>query len=131
MASPIYRFPEIQATMDRSLEAAKQFDQDAIAVLCWLDAEYPELLFSTEVQRLYTCGDEEHAHAEPRVTEGTGVGGQLPHLSWCAHHRSPANAPADPRQNTTGADDFLLIVVAIDRDDYSHVKVLQWNAMVW
>lgn len=55
--------------MNRTREAAQQLNQDALAVVCWLDAKYPGLLVSMEVQRHYSCGDQELAHVEPRVTD--------------------------------------------------------------
>lgn len=67
--SPIYRSPEVQAAMNRSREAAQQLNKDALAVVCWLDAEYPDLLVGMEVQRHFSCGDDEFAHVEPRVTD--------------------------------------------------------------
>lgn len=69
MTSPIDRPPEVLAAMQRTREAAQQLEDDARAVVCWLDAEFPGLVVSMEVQRHYSCEDHEVAHVEPRVTE--------------------------------------------------------------
>ncbi|WP_421904987.1 hypothetical protein [Mameliella sp.] len=69
MTSPIDRPPEVLAAMQRTREAAQQLEDDVRAVVCWLDAEFPGLVVSMEVQRHYSCEDHEVAHVEPRVTE--------------------------------------------------------------
>ncbi|MGR3564660.1 MAG: hypothetical protein ACU0FH_18420 [Heliomarina sp.] len=69
MTSPIDRPPEVLAAMQRTRKAAQQLEVDARAVVCWLDAEFPGLVVSMEVQRHYSCEDHEVAHVEPRVTE--------------------------------------------------------------
>ncbi len=69
MTSPIDRPPEVLAAMQRTREAAQRLEDDARAVVCWLDAEFPGLVVSMEVQRHYSCEDHEVAHVEPRVTE--------------------------------------------------------------
>ncbi|MBL3702076.1 hypothetical protein GI582_05110 [Sulfitobacter sp. BDSS02] len=69
MTSPIDQPPEVLAAMQRTREAAQQLEVDARAVVCWLDAEFPGLVVSMEVQRHYSCEDHEVAHVEPRVTE--------------------------------------------------------------
>lgn len=69
MTIAIYRSPEDLAAMERTREAARRLEQDARAVACWLDAEFPGLILSMEVQRHYSCGDNEIAHVEPRVTD--------------------------------------------------------------
>lgn len=55
--------------MQRTGEAARQLEDDARAVVCWLDAEFPDLVISIEVQRHHGCEDDEVAHVEPRVTD--------------------------------------------------------------
>lgn len=55
--------------MQRTREAAQQLERDALAVVCWLEAELPGLIVSMEVQRHYSCEDNEIAHVEPRVTD--------------------------------------------------------------
>jgi hypothetical protein len=55
--------------MQRTREAAQQLEDDARAVVCWLDAEFPGLVVSIEVQRHHSCEDDHIAHVEPRVTE--------------------------------------------------------------
>ncbi|MWD27197.1 hypothetical protein E0K89_006900 [Aquicoccus sp. SCR17] len=69
MTSPIDRPPEVLAAMQRTREAAQQLERDALAVVCWLDAEFPGLVVSMEVQRHHSCEDHEIAHVEPRVTD--------------------------------------------------------------
>ncbi|WP_089885795.1 hypothetical protein [Citreimonas salinaria] len=69
MTSPIDRPPEVLAAMQRTREAAQQLDRDALAVVCWLDAEFPGLITSLEIQRHYSCEDNQIAHVEPRVTD--------------------------------------------------------------
>lgn len=69
MTFPIDRSPEDLAAMERTREAARRLEEDARAVVCWLDAEFPGLILSMEVQRHYSCEDHEVAHVEPRVTE--------------------------------------------------------------
>ncbi|WP_167648814.1 hypothetical protein [Mameliella alba] len=69
MKYPIHRSPEIQAAMQRTRAAAQQLERDARMVVCWLDAEFPGLIVSLEIQRHYSCGDGELAHVEPRVTD--------------------------------------------------------------
>jgi len=69
VTSPIDRPPEVLAAMQRTREAAQQLERDALAVVCWLDAEFPGLVVSMEVQRHYSCEDHEIAHVEPRVTD--------------------------------------------------------------
>lgn len=69
MTSPIDRPPEVLAAMQRTREAAQQLERDALAVVCWLDAEFQGLVVSMEVQRHYSCEDHEIAHVEPRVTD--------------------------------------------------------------
>ena len=68
-ASPIQRSPEDLLAMQRTREAARRLDDDAHAVVCWLDAEFPGLVISMEVQRHYSCEDNEIAHVEPGVTD--------------------------------------------------------------
>lgn len=67
--SPIQRSPEDLLAMQRTREAAQRLDDDARAVVCWLDAEFPGLVISMEVQRHHSCEDNEIAHVEPRVTD--------------------------------------------------------------
>ena len=67
--SPIQRSPEDLLAMQRTREAAQRLDDDARAVVCWLDAEFPGLVNSMEVQRHHGCEDNEIAHVEPRVTD--------------------------------------------------------------
>jgi hypothetical protein len=67
--SPIQRSPEDLLAMQRTREAALRLDDDARAVVCWLDAEFPGLVTSMEVQRHHSCEDDEIAHVEPRVTD--------------------------------------------------------------
>ncbi|MBN7787552.1 hypothetical protein JYP51_21700 [Ponticoccus gilvus] len=55
--------------MQRTREAAQQLEDDARAVVSWLDAKFPGLILSMEVQRHYSCEDHEIAHVEPRVTD--------------------------------------------------------------
>jgi len=55
--------------MQRTREAAQALDRDALAVVCWLDAEFPGLIVSLDIQRHYACEDDEIAHVEPRVTD--------------------------------------------------------------
>lgn len=69
MTSPTQRSREDLLAMQRTHEAAQQLEDDARAVVCWLDAEFPGLVVSMEVQRHYSCEDHEVAHVEPRVTE--------------------------------------------------------------
>ncbi|UMA67325.1 hypothetical protein LVO79_21655 (plasmid) [Roseivivax marinus] len=69
MTSPIDRPPEVLAAMQRTREAAQQLECDALAFVCWLNAEFPGLVVSMEVQRHYSCEDHEIAHVEPRVTD--------------------------------------------------------------
>lgn len=69
MTPPIDRPPEVLAAMQKTLEAAQQLERDARAVVCWLDMEFPGLLVSLELQRHYSCEDDELAHVEPRVTD--------------------------------------------------------------
>lgn len=71
MTSPIVHPPEVLDAMQRTEEAAQQLESDALAVVSWLDAEFPGLIVSVEVQRHYSCEDDEIAHVEPRVTERT------------------------------------------------------------
>lgn len=67
--SPIQRSPEDLLAMQRTREAAQRLDDDARAVVCWLDAEFPSLVISMELQRHHSCEDDEIAHVEPRVTD--------------------------------------------------------------
>ncbi|WP_370311703.1 hypothetical protein [Sagittula sp.] len=67
--SPIQRSPEDLLAMKRTREAAQRLDDDARAVVCWLDAVFPGLVISMEVQRHHSCEDNEIAHVEPRVTD--------------------------------------------------------------
>lgn len=67
--SPIQRSPEDLLAMQRTREAAQRLDNDARAVICWLDAEFPGLVISMELQRHHSCEDNEIAHVEPRVTD--------------------------------------------------------------
>ena len=67
--SPIQRSPEDLLAMQRTREAAQRLDDDARAVVCWLDAEFPGIVKSMEVQRHHSCEDNEIAHVEPRVTD--------------------------------------------------------------
>ncbi|WP_281969105.1 hypothetical protein [Roseovarius nanhaiticus] len=69
MTPAIHRPPELLAAMQRTAEAARQLDRDAFAVMCWLDAEFPGLVIKLEVQRHYSCNDDQIAHVEPRVTD--------------------------------------------------------------
>ncbi|MBR9765798.1 MAG: hypothetical protein GYB53_20335 [Rhodobacteraceae bacterium] len=69
MTPPIDRPPEVLAAMQKTLEAAQQLERDARAVVCWLDMEFPGLIVSLELQRHYSCEDDELAHVEPRVTD--------------------------------------------------------------
>ncbi len=69
MTFPIDRPPEVLAAMQRTREAVQQLEDDARAVVCWLDAEFPGLVVSIEVQRHYSCEDYEVAYVEPRVTD--------------------------------------------------------------
>lgn len=69
MTSPIDRSPEVLAAMERTREAARRLEEDARAVACWLDAEFPGLVISLEVQQHYSCEDNEVAHVEPRVKD--------------------------------------------------------------
>lgn len=69
MTFPIHRSPEMLAAMQRTREAAQQLERDALAVVCWLDAEFPGQVISMEVQRHHSCVDHEIAHVEPRVTD--------------------------------------------------------------
>lgn len=78
--------------MQRTSEAARQLEDDARAVVCWLDAEFPHLVISIEVQRHHSCEDDEVAHVEPRVTErprrhGVRVAAEkaLTALGWSLH----------------------------------------------
>ncbi|MBR06675.1 MAG: hypothetical protein CMP48_03230 [Rickettsiales bacterium] len=57
------------AAMERTREAAQQLEDDARDVISWLDAEFPGLVVSMEVQRHHSCEDHEIAHVEPRVTD--------------------------------------------------------------
>lgn len=67
--SPIQRSPEDLLAMKWTREAAQRLDDDARAVVCWLDAVFPGLVISMEVQRHHSCEDNEIAHVEPRVTD--------------------------------------------------------------
>ncbi|MBY6117190.1 hypothetical protein KUW09_23540 [Mameliella alba] len=69
MTSPIDHPPEVLLAMQRTREAAAHLERDAQAVVCWLDAEFPDVVISIEVQRHYSCEDNEVAHVEPRVTD--------------------------------------------------------------
>ena len=69
MTSAIHRSPEVLAAMQRTSEAAQQLDRDALAVMCWLDTEFPGLVTRLEVQRHHSCNDDQIAHVEPRVTD--------------------------------------------------------------
>ncbi|MFD2741145.1 hypothetical protein ACFSUD_16315 [Sulfitobacter aestuarii] len=55
--------------MQRTRDAAQRLDDDARAVISWLDAEFPGLVISMELQRHHSCEDYEIAHVEPRVTD--------------------------------------------------------------
>lgn len=69
MSSQFERSPEDLAAMQRTREKADQLKRDARAIMYWLDAKFPDLLVSLEVQRHFSCRDEEIAHVEPRVTD--------------------------------------------------------------
>lgn len=69
MITPIHRSPETQAAIQRTLKAAQQLEKDARDMVVWLDAEFPGLVLSLEVQRHYACADDQIAHVEPSVTD--------------------------------------------------------------
>ena len=54
--------------MERTKAAAKQLENDITQIACWIEIRHPGSLTALEVQRHYSCGDNEIAHFVPLVS---------------------------------------------------------------
>jgi|GEM_PF-2858359 len=65
----IERFPETLAAMERTMAAEQRLKEDLVRIACWIEASHPECLSALEVQRHYSCEDNEIAHVVPLVKD--------------------------------------------------------------
>ncbi|WP_157968997.1 hypothetical protein [Tropicimonas sp. IMCC34011] len=65
----IERSPETLAAMERTMAAEQRLKEDLVRIACWIEASHPECLSALEVQRHYSCEDNEIAHVVPLVKD--------------------------------------------------------------
>ena len=65
----IERSPETRAAMKRTMAAEQRLKEDLVRIACWIEASHPECLSALEVQRHYSCEDNEIAHVVPLVKD--------------------------------------------------------------
>lgn len=63
------RSSAMQAAMARTRAAAQQLENDTTQIACWIEIKHPGSLTALEVQRHYSCGDNEIAHVVPLVSD--------------------------------------------------------------
>lgn len=65
----IERSPETRAAMERTMAAEQRLKEDLVRIACWIEASHPECLSVLEIQRHYSCEDDEIAHVVPLVKD--------------------------------------------------------------
>ena len=65
----IERSPETRAAMERTMAAEQRLKEDLVRIACWIEASHPECLSALEVQRYYSCEENEIAHVVPLVKD--------------------------------------------------------------
>ncbi|MGR3372738.1 hypothetical protein [Pseudooceanicola nanhaiensis] len=65
----IERSPETLAAMKRTMAAEQRLKEDLVRIACWVDVVHPGCLSVLEIQRHYSCEDDEIAHVVPLVKD--------------------------------------------------------------